>query len=597
MLYPRETIEDVRHRNDIADIISGYVRLTNRGGRLFGLCPFHREKTPSFAVLQDRQMYHCFGCGASGNVISFVMQIENYAFLDALRVLADRVNYTLPESGDNKEAARSAAARERILQLNIVAARYFYDALQQPEGAIAREYLDRRKVDESWRRRFGLGFAPAQVQGLIDRLKARGHSIEDAVSAGVLLPSKRGDGYYCRFRERLIFPIIDVRGKVVGFGGRILKEGEPKYLNSQESPAFNKSRNLYGLNLARKAKSKEYILVEGYMDVIGLHQAGFFGSVAALGTAFNADHAKVLKKYAESVVIAFDSDTAGARAAVKAIPILTGEGLRVRVLNLREAKDPDDYIKMYGAQVLADELKKAIPQIMFQIEILRQKYDITDIEGKVGFLREASELLALVGSDTERHVYINAVAQLTGIDVSAITKEVGTREAKIPQVQFNPVKQKRTSGDKSVEKRLENAKKNLIYIVANDTNAAKAIEKALTPQELCDSHYEDLLVMVLDAVHKGQAIVPADLISLFDDLEAQRKVSDVFATSLEIREHEVLEKSINEYIQVIKKHNIQNALQKLATTQDESQDALAQSLQLYESRRNLEKLYITISDG
>ncbi|MCL2852639.1 MAG: toprim domain-containing protein, partial [Defluviitaleaceae bacterium] len=480
--------------------------------------------------------------------------------------------------------------KERILELNKAAARYFFDTLQMPEGQDARGYLDQRGVVEALRRRFGLGFAPRQVGGLLERLQSLGFSVEDALMSGVVLLSKRGQGYVCRFGGRLIFPIIDVRGRVVGFGGRLLGGGEPKYLNSQDSPAFNKSRNLYGLNLARKAKTKEYILVEGYMDVISLHQAGFENSVAALGTAFNAEHAKALKGYADSVVIAFDSDTAGERAALKAIPFLTGEGLRVRVLGLRGAKDPDEYVKKHGAHVLADELKKALPHVMFRVGLLRKQFDIADIEGKIGFLREVSAVLAQVESATEREVYIEAIAKLTGIERAAVVEEVGARGSRPDQPLARPARQRRALARKSDEKGLDNARKNLIYLAASSGGAAKAIEKFFPPEEMGDADYERLLTVVLDAQRSGQALAPAEAVSLFDELEAQRKVSDVFTSSLDVSEPRFIERHVHDYIRIIKLHNIEEALKKL----DNDPSSAARLQQLLESKRNLDKLYITI---
>jgi len=592
MRYPQEVIEDVRHGNDIIEVVSGYVRLTNKGGRLFGLCPFHREKTPSFSVMQDRQLYHCFGCGASGNVISFVMQLENFAFLDAVKFLAERINYQLPELGNSAEAARVSSFRERILELNKTAARFFFEDMETPEGKIAADYLDRRGVSEQMRRRFGLGFASAQVQGLLDYLKTAGFTQKESQDAGLVLPSKRGNGHYCRFSGRLIFPIIDVRGKVVGFGGRSLDGKDPKYLNSQETAAFNKSRNLYGLNLARKAKTKEYILVEGYMDVISLHQAGFVNAVAALGTAFNIDHARTLKPYAESVVIAFDTDTAGERAALKAIPFLTGEGLRVRVLNLRGAKDPDEYVKKYGAQVFADELKKAMPHVMFRVELLRKEYDIASIDGKISFLREVAAVLGQVSSATERDVYIDAVSKLTGIDSASIAEEAGVRESRAAVGQIRPIRQRMTPRKKE-DKGVESAKKNLIYIAANSKRAAVAIEKAFTPEEMNDEDYGRILTMVITAQKAGQTIVPAELVSQFEELEAQRKASDVFASPVEMGDRRLLEKCLNDFIRLIKRYNIDEAVKRLVS---EPHDAANETeiRRLLESKRNLDMLYITI---
>ena len=421
--YSVADIDAVRAGNDIVVIISPYVRLEQRGGEHVGLCPFHKEKSPSFKVSQSMQIYKCFGCGEGGDVFTFLMKAEGYDFPEAVRALAQRIGYPLPEATGESPGSSNNALRD----IHKAAARYFFGCLHAPSGTPAKKYLQERGMDTRTIRRFGLGYDPGSVPALLSHLEAAGFSKADTLSAGLVV--EKGS-IYCRFARRLIFPIFDISGGVIGFGGRALEEGaskRAKYLNSQESPVFSKSRILYALNYARKSKSDEYILAEGYMDVISLHQYGFDNSIAALGTAFTEGHAKLVAARVKKVVLAFDGDSAGQKAALGAIGLLAPLGVRVRVLSLEHAKDPDEFLKKFGAQALKDALAKAEPQVMYRVRLLHGQFDTSQAEGRIGFARAAADILAGIQERTERDVYISEIAKKFDISPMSLAQDVEAR--------------------------------------------------------------------------------------------------------------------------------------------------------------------------
>ncbi|MBN2222938.1 MAG: DNA primase, partial [Vallitaleaceae bacterium] len=378
MYYPDEVIEEVRLNSDVVDVIGSYVHLQKKGSSYFGLCPFHHEKSPSFSVSKDKQMYYCFGCGAGGNVISFIMAYENYSFVEALRFLADRAHITLPEAEITEEMRSALNYKQRLYDTNRQAAVFYYRMLYSDVGKNALAYFDQRGVDEEIRKKFALGYATFMKDDLMNYLLSKGFTKKEMLDCGLISEDKgRSGAYHNRFFNRIMFPILDVHGRVIAFGGRVMGEGEPKYLNSPETTLFDKSRNLYGLHLARKSKNHQFlIIVEGYMDVIALHQAGFDNAIAALGTSFTSGHGQLIKRYADEVVLCFDSDSAGVKASLRAIPILKSSGLVVRVLQISEYKDPDEYIQKKGKESFEELLKTAIPSFMFEIRMLSQNYDL-----------------------------------------------------------------------------------------------------------------------------------------------------------------------------------------------------------------------------
>ena len=420
MAVPSEFIDELVARSDIVDVVSNYVRLTQKGGSYWGLCPFHGEKTASFHVVPDRQLYHCFGCGKGGGVISFVMEMENLPYLDALRLLAKRANLEFPE-GDVDETARRR--RGRLLALNKEAARYFHSQLWSPIGEEGLNYLRRRGLSKGTLTRFGLGYAPESWDSLINTMTQKGFSKSDLLEAGLAVSNKKG-GIYDRFRDRVMFPIIDLRGDVIGFGGRVLGDGTPKYLNSPDTPVFNKSRNLFALNLAKSTKLGRIVLTEGYMDTISLYQAGFDCAVASLGTSLTADHAKLLSRFTKEVVICYDSDQAGVQAADRAIPLLEKTGLKVRVLRVTGAKDPDEYIKTYGPEAFGRLLDRSENYMEYNLDQLESKYDLNDPVQKAEYARAAAEMLARLDSPVEQEVFAAQVSQRTGVGKDAVLQEI-----------------------------------------------------------------------------------------------------------------------------------------------------------------------------
>ena len=410
MYYPDEVIEEVRMKNDIVDVISGYVKLQKKGANYFGLCPFHNEKSPSFSVSPGKQMYYCFGCGAGGNVLTFVMEYENYTFQEALQSLADRAGVTLPKMEYSKEAREQAEFRARLLEVNKLAANYFYYQMKQPQGKIAYEYFhDKRKLTDETMLRFGLGYSNKTSDDLYRFLKEKGYDDAFLSQTGLVTIEERGGRD--KFWNRVMFPIMDVNNRVIGFGGRVMGDGEPKYLNSPETKLFDKSRNLYGLNYARTTREKYMLVCEGYLDVISMHQAGFTNAVASLGTAFTSQHAGVLKRYTDQVILTYDSDGAGIKAALRAIPILRDAGISARVLNMKPYKDPDEFIKNMGADAFKERIAQAKNSFLFEIDVLKRNYQLEDPEQKTKFYQETAKKLLQFGEPLERDNYIQAVSR------------------------------------------------------------------------------------------------------------------------------------------------------------------------------------------
>ena len=421
MAIPSAFLDELVARSDIVDVVSDYVTLTPKGGSYWGLCPFHGEKTASFHVLPDRQLYHCFGCGKGGGVISFVMELENLPYVDAVRLLAKRAGMEFPERDMDESSRRK---RAKLLALNKEAARFFHSQLHSPIGREGLEYLRGRGLSKGIMTRFGLGFAPESWDSLIKAMSQKGFSKSDLLDAGLAVSNQKG-GIYDRFRNRVMFPIIDLRGDVIGFGGRVLGDATPKYLNSPDSPVFNKSRNLFALNLAKTTKLGRIVLTEGYMDTISLYQAGFDCAVASLGTALTADHAKLLSRFTKEVVICYDSDTAGVQAANRAIPLPEKTGLKVRVLRVTGAKDPDEFIRKFGPDAFSRLLDQSENYVEYNLRQIQSKYDLSDPVQKTEFARESAGMLAGLHSPVEREVYAGQVAELTGIGKPALLQEIG----------------------------------------------------------------------------------------------------------------------------------------------------------------------------
>ncbi|MCL2015747.1 MAG: DNA primase [Defluviitaleaceae bacterium] len=564
MIYPQEVIEEVRASNDIIEVVSRYVALTNRGGNHFGLCPFHNEKTPSFSVNATKQMYHCFGCGAGGNVISFVMQIENYNFLDALKFLADRINYTLPvaNASDNAKSKENLRLRKVLQEIHVAAARFYHANLQNAdlaESAAVRQYLAERGISAKIVKKFGLGFSLEDWDKLYKHLQEQKFNVEDMLKSGLVAVNKNG-GYYDRFRNRLMFPIIDVDNNVLGFGGRIIEPKESqteqikptethtaKYINSSESPIFSKGRLLYGINAARKAQlqngvQKDIIIVEGYMDVIALHQAGFPQTVGVLGTALTSQHCRLLKRInCNAVILLFDRDTAGLKAMYKAIPILLNEGIKVRCLQVTEdVKDPDEYIKKYGASGFVRLLQQAKNHASFRIDLLAKSFDINDSEQRVTFTQQAARVLADINSPIETNVYVQETAEFTGLSENAILTEVVSQRKQNFSTDKPPKERqnmRQNSRNSAVNNAANNSKKNnaafikarkgLLNLLVLYPQLAAKIKETLPLEDLGDIVAIKILQLTYQNSEQNITAAPASIISQFETLEEQQQAADL----------------------------------------------------------------------
>ena len=423
MAFPPSFIDDLVARNPIEDVVGQYVQLKRSGANYFGLCPFHGEKTASFSVAPNKQIYYCFGCHKGGGVINFIMEIENLSYPDAVRFLAKRVGMEVPE--DEQYQSRYKA-QERLWKLCREAARFFHETLMSDQGKQARQYLTQRGLSKSTVTRFGLGFAPDQWTALTDEMIRRGYTRQELMDAGLVVSREKNGktSYYDKFRNRVMFPIIDLRGNVIAFGGRVMDDSKPKYLNSPETGIFNKRKNLFALNIAKKSKQGRIILCEGYMDTITLHQYGFDCAVASLGTALTEEQVNLLSKYTEQVVLTYDSDAAGQDATRRAIPMLEKAGIQVKILRMEGAKDPDEYLKKFGADRFAVLLQGSENQAEYRLQTLQRQYDLTSDEQKVEFLQKAAQLIATFPNAVEREVYAGRAAQAVGIGLEAMKMEV-----------------------------------------------------------------------------------------------------------------------------------------------------------------------------
>lgn len=425
MAFPENFIQDLTERSDIVDVVGSYVQLSKKSGaNYFGLCPFHNERTPSFAVNPSGQFYHCFGCGKGGGVINFIMEIENLSYPDAVRFLANRAGIQMPEETFDRDSRK----RARLLSANKDAARWYYEQLSTPGGKRCTDYMAGRGISPSVARRFGLGYAPERG-GFQQAMREKGYTDWELLDADLI---RKGDrGFYDTFRDRLMFPIIDVRGQVIGFSGRTLGESGAKYLNSRDTLVFNKGRNLFALNLAKKSKAGYIILSEGNIDIVALHQAGFDSAVASLGTSLTPEQARLLSRYTGEVILCYDNDGAGIKASQRAIGILERLDLKVRVLRLTGAKDPDEYIRTRGPEAFRNLLEGSEDQVDYRLNSVKAKYDLSRDEEKVSYLREATALVASLPGSVERQVYAIRVAGEAGVGQDAVIREVERRRKQL----------------------------------------------------------------------------------------------------------------------------------------------------------------------
>ena len=564
MYYPEELIEEVRTRNDIVEVISGYVRLQKKGSNYFGLCPFHNEKSPSFSVSPGKQMYYCFGCGAGGNVITFLMEYENQTFPEAVRTLAQRAGIALPEADDSKEARQADSRRAKLLEINKEAAKYFYYQLRTERGSVGMEYLRKRELSDETMNHFGLGYANKYSNDLIQYLKSKGYS-EDLIRDAGLCNVDEKHGMYDKFWNRVMFPIQDINHRVIGFGGRVMGDGKPKYLNSPETEIFDKSRNLYGLNFARTSRKGNVILCEGYMDVIAMHQAGFTQAVASLGTAFTSGQASLLRRYANEILLSYDSDGAGVNAALRAIGILKEAGMTGRVINLEPYKDPDEFIKALGGEEFQKRLDHAENSFFFELRQLQKNYDLSDPEQKTAFHREIARKLCTFSEEVERENYIEAVAQKYHIGFENLRRLVGTYAAQtgLAQPVIRPksgVQKKNTAAEG-----IKNSQKLLLTWLVEQPQLYRQISKYISPKDFTEGLYEKVADRLFEELEQGN-IHPASIISMFEEEEDQREAASLFHTKLERLESTAeQEKALHDIVCAVKRNSYERDSAQLGT--------------------------------
>ncbi|HJB81769.1 MAG TPA: DNA primase [Candidatus Mediterraneibacter intestinavium] len=590
MYYSEELIEEIRTRNDIVDVISGYVRLQKKGSSYFGLCPFHNEKSPSFSVSRQKQMYYCFGCGAGGNVYTFLMEYENFSFVEAVKYLADRAGIELPEAEYSKEAKEKADLKASILEVNKLAAKYYYVQLKSERGKGAYTYLKDRKLSDETITAFGLGYSNKFSDDLYKYLRKKGYSEELIRQAGLINTDER-QGVYDKFWNRVMFPIMDVNSRVIGFGGRVMGDAKPKYLNSPETAVFDKSRNLYGLNRARTSRKPYFLLCEGYMDVIALHQAGFTNAVASLGTALTPGHASLIKRYVREVYLTYDSDDAGTRAALRAVPILREAGITAKVIRMDPYKDPDEFIKNLGAEEYQRRIDEAKNGFLFSIDMLSRDYDMRSPEGKTAFFRETARRLMEFEDELERNNYIDAVAAEYGVRKESLEKLVA--KTAVSAGLARPVTRPRRAEGKEKQKEdgILTSQKVLLTWLIDDASLFDKISPLITPDDFTEELYRTVARLLYEQRRNGE-LNPAKILDHFTEEEEHRQAAALFNTRIrELKTKEEREQALKETILRVKSNSIDHRTLHLEPTD------MAGLQHLMEEKRKLEdlrKLHISI---
>ena len=589
MYYPEELIEEIRAKNDIVSVISGYVRIQKRGSNYFGLCPFHNEKSPSFSVSPGKQMYYCFGCGAGGNVITFVMEYENLTFQESVKMLADRAGVNLPELEYNEEARQKESRRAKLLEINKEAAKYYYYMLRSSRGRTGYQYLAGRQLSEETMKKFGLGYADGAGSDLTAYLRSKGFADELINESGLTgFDEKRG--VHDKFWNRVMFPIQDSNHRVIGFGGRVMGDAKPKYLNSPETMIFDKSRNLYGLNFARTSRKGNIILCEGYMDVIAMHQAGFTQAVASLGTAFTTGQASLLGRYTEDVLLAYDSDGAGVNAAMRAIGILKESGLRGKVIDMQPYKDPDEFVKNMGADAFQERIDQAQNSFFFELKILERDYNMEDPESKTAFHREIARKLCGFEEEVERENYIESVAQKYNIGFDNLRKLVNGYAARTGLVQ--PVARPKSTVTKknTPEENTKRSQRLLLTWITEEPQIYPKIKAYITAADFTQPLYRQVADRLFADLEQG-SYNPAAIISTFEEEQEQRAVAELFNTRLEeINTDKEREKALHDILCAVK----QNSFDYYSGRMGSDMDAINQVISGKKALEELRKTHISL---
>ena len=576
-IYSSEVIEEVVSRNDIVDVISGYIKLKKSGSSYVGLCPFHNEKSPSFSVSGTKQMYHCFGCGVGGNVITFVMEYENYTFPEAVKMLADRAGIALPVMEYSGEDRRERDIKTKLLEINKIAATFYYHQLKSPAGQSGLDYLKKRQLSDKTINTFGLGYAPQLTGDLYRMLKEKGYDDELLKESGLFTYEK---GIREKFCNRVIFPIMDINNKVIGFGGRVMGDGKPKYLNSPETKLFDKSKNLYGLNVARSSRKNNLIICEGYMDVISMHQAGFNQAVASLGTALTPGHARLMKRYTDNVLITYDSDEAGVKAALRAIPILKEAGLSTKVINMRPYKDPDEFIKALGTEAFQERIDKAENSFMYEIGIIEKNYNRSDPESETAFEREVANKLVQFSEKLERDNYMKAVCRQFMIPEDGMREmviRIGSQGGIIPR-QTQPVRRMEPARKKK-EDGIRQAEKILLTWMIEDGDIYDKVSEYIQPDDFIDPLFKDVASKVYEQYETG-SVNPAAIIGSYSDGDMHSEIAAMFSAELsESLSKSEREKTLNDTVLRVKKSSLDYKLEHAADAKT-MQDIIGRQMKL-----------------
>jgi len=519
-LHSEELIEEIRINNDIVDVVSEYVKLDRKGKDYFGLCPFHKEKTPSFSVVPTKQIFYCFGCGKGGNVFHFVMNAENLSYIESIKLLADRAKIILPE-GEGSEEQEKAKLRQEIIKINTEAARLFFNELNESKNLKGLQYLRKRGIKENTIKKFGIGYTSDGKDVLLKYLHSKGYTTDLILKSGLILPSKNGEGYYDRFRDRIIYPIFDVRGNVIGFGGRVIDNSMPKYMNSPETLVYNKGRSLYALNFAKNSEEKRMLVVEGYMDVISLHQSGIINTVASLGTALTESQGRILKKYAEEIIISYDADTAGQSATMRGLDLLSEIGCNVRVLTIQQGKDPDEFIKNNGIEEFKKLIDSSLSLVEYKIQITKKLIDTDSIEGKIKFLNSMSEVLSKLDNLVEREMYIKKFSNEYGISEESIYSEIikkSTTRTSFKVASQNKLqlgnKSKVSNNSRSIT--IRKCEKIILAILCLENSIYKIVSKIINTEFFENDENKTVANIIFSRLEKKQDISPAELLSLVD---------------------------------------------------------------------------------
>ncbi len=563
--YSDDIIEEVRSRNDIVDVIGQYVHLTKKGSSYFGLCPFHNEKTGSFSVTPSKQMYYCFGCGKGGNVFTFLQEYENMTFTEAMHELADRAGIQLPETEMTAQQKARSAKRDKLLEINKEAATYFYKLLHSDHGATALKYFEDRKLSPETMQKFGLGYSDKYSNDLYKYLRSKGYT-DDILKDSGLVTIDEVKGGYDKFWNRAMFPILDANSKVIAFGGRVLGEGEPKYLNSPETDIFDKSRNLYGLHLARRTRADKFILCEGYMDVIALHQAGFDNAVASLGTALTSGHANLIKRFGKDVYLSYDSDGAGRKAALRAIPILRAAGITCKVIDMNPYKDPDEFIKNLGAEEYQKRIDNAQNSFMYTVQMDEVDFDMSDPESKTAFYKKVASRIVEFPEEIERNNYIEAVASKYNVgfeNLRQMVNNIGVRQGMGTKINADEV-EPRTKLKSGIQKKaskeegMKTSQRLMLTWLVEKPELYQMIKEYIAPEDFTEGIYAQVAKVLFEQFQESGMANPAKIVTMFSENDEQSQVAEIFNTNVTgIEDTRDWEKAIKETIVRIKENSLE----------------------------------------